>query len=147
MENLHFLPQETTVEQVMEPAEEEDQPPKETTRKLLHPEIRDFFDSLDECLDLIVNEDRFLTQSSGFTAYSNKEVILGTQWWKYAGLSTRIVGANIIFGDRLDAYRLKVMHRLIKHINRIFLVGETGAKFALAINNKNSFANVTLTTA
>ena len=144
MENLNFLPQETTVETVTQPAEEEDQPPVQTSRKLLHPEIRQFFDSLGEGVEVVVSEDRFSTQNSGFTAYSNREVILGSQWWKYVGLSTRVIGSTVIFGDSFDANRLKVLHRLARNVNKVYLVGEVGAKVLLAAEKQAAFANLAI---
>lgn len=61
---------------------------------------------------MIVNEDRLLNTTSGFTAYSRKEVILGTQWWRYIALSLRVRGATVVFGENFDANRFKVLYRL-----------------------------------
>lgn len=72
MENLNFLPSEVTMEEVIEPPAEESHEAKTTKRKLLHPEIRDFFDDIGDSIDVLVNEDRFLSSISGFSAYLNK---------------------------------------------------------------------------
>lgn len=72
MENLNFLPWEVAQEEIIDPPAEEGEEPKITKRKLLQPEIRSFFDDFGESIDILVNEDIFLGQLSGFTAYLNK---------------------------------------------------------------------------
>ncbi len=64
-------------------------------------------------IDVLINEDRYLNQISGFSAYLNKEVIIGSHWWKYVGLSMRVDGASLVFGDDFTPEDYILLSRLI----------------------------------
>jgi hypothetical protein len=68
---------------------------------------------LGKSIDVLINEDRYLNQISGFSAYLNKEVIIGSQWWKYVGLSMRVDGASLVFGDDFTPENYILLSRLI----------------------------------
>lgn len=113
-------------------------------RKLLHPEIRNFFDELGQSIDVVINEDRFLNQLSGFSAYLNKEVVLGTQWWKYIGLSIRVNGSSIIFGDDFTPENYVLLARLLE-TSTIYLTGVSGLKFYLVRHKLESLGKFSIT--
>lgn len=60
----------------------------------------------------------------------NKEVVLGTQWWKYIGLSIRVNGSNIIFGDDFTPENYVLLARLLE-TSTLYLTGLSGLKFYL----------------
>jgi hypothetical protein len=91
-----------------------------------------------------VNEDRYLTNLSGFTAYLNKEVIMGAQWWKYVGLSTRVIQSTVVFGLDFNSDSYLLLSRLIQTSQCIFLTGMAGIKFYLTKNKVESIGNVTI---
>ena len=144
MENLNFLPSEVTMEEIIQPPAEEGQEAKTSKRKLLHPEIRDFFDDLGESVDVLVNEDRFLSSVSGFTAYLNKEVLVGTQWWRYVALSTRVIDSTLILGEDFTPSIYLLLSRVVKVAKEIRLVGKVGLKFYMWKNNLERLGNVRL---
>ncbi len=50
--------------------------------------------------DVIVDEDRFLSKSSGISSYSNVQVVLGKTWWNYVAYAQRSYGQSFILsGD------------------------------------------------
>ena len=144
MENLNFLPSEVTMEEVIEPPAEEGHEAKTTKRKLLHPEIRDFFDDIGDSIDVLVNEDRFLSSISGFSAYLNKQVLVGTQWWRYVALSTRVIDSTLIFGDDFTPSTYLLLSRVVKVVKEIRLAGSSGIKFYLWKNNLERLGDVCL---
>ena len=93
---------------------------------------------------MLVNEDRFLDNLSGFTAYLNKDVIMGTQWWKYVGLSIRVVDSTIIFGEDFNPHTQLLLSRLAKVAREIVLTGKAGVKVYLGKNNLDKIGNITL---
>jgi hypothetical protein len=91
-----------------------------------------------------VTEDRFSNQISGFTAYINREVILGSLWWKYIGLSMRVQNANIVFGEDFTPENYILLSQLAKNCSKIYLSGLSGLKFYLARNNMASLGKIHL---
>ena len=86
-----------------------------------------------------------MSQISGFSAYLNKEVIIGTQWWKYVGISMRVDGASIVFGDDFTPENYILLSRLIETCSKIYLTGLTGLKFFIAQHKLDSIGSVVLT--
>lgn len=82
---------------------------------------------------------------SGFSAYLNKEVVLGTQWWKYVGLSIRVNGANIIFGDDFNSENYVLLSRLVETCSKIYLAGLSGLKFYLVKHKLESLGKMNIT--
>lgn len=93
----------------------------------------------------MVNEDRYLNQLSGFSAYLNKEVVLGTQWWKYVGLSIRISGASVIFGDDFTPENYVLLARLVDSCSKIYLTGLAGLKFYMAKHELETLGKTSIT--
>ena len=91
-----------------------------------------------------MNEDRYLDSLSGFTAYLNKEIIMGTQWWKYVGLSTRVNDSSIIFGDDFNPNNYLLLSRLACVARDIRLAGKAGVKVFMVKNNIEKLGNITL---
>lgn len=97
-----------------------------------------------ESIDVLVNEDRFLSSVSGFSAYLNKEVLVGTLWWRYVALSTRVVGSTLIFGEDFTPNTYLLLSRVVKVAKEIRLVGKAGIKFYLWKNNLERVGDVCL---
>ena len=93
---------------------------------------------------MLVNEDRFLASISGFSAYLNKEVLVGTQWWRYVALSTRIIDSTLIFGGDFTPSTYLVLSRVVKVAKEIRLVGKSGIKFYLWKNKLDRLGDVCL---
>lgn len=60
---------------------------------------------------------------------------MGTQWWKYVGLSTRVIDSTIIFGDDFNPNTNLLLSRLADVARDIRLTGKAGVKAYLAKNN------------
>jgi len=69
---------------------------------------------------------------------------MGTLWWRYVGLSMRVVDATVIFGGDFNAESFMLLSRLVKVVREIHLVGKVGVKFYLARNNKSTLGDVEL---
>ena len=69
-------------------------------------------------------------------------MILGLQWWRYIGLSMRVIGSSIIFGDDFTAENYILLHRLASVAKQIYLVGLTGVKFYMAKNKLDKLGNI-----
>jgi hypothetical protein len=93
----------------------------------------------------LINEDRYLTQLSGLAAYLNKEVVLGTQWWKYVGLSIRVNGASVIFGDDFTPDNYVLLSRLVQTCSKIYLTGLSGLKFHMVKHKLESLGKFVIT--
>lgn len=93
---------------------------------------------------MLVNEDRFLSSVSGFTAYLNKEVLVGTQWWRYVALSTRVIDSTLILGEDFTPSIYLLLSRAVKVAKEIRLVGKVGLKFYMWKNNLERLGNVCL---
>jgi hypothetical protein len=55
--------------------------------------------------------------------------LLGALWWKYIGLSMRIVNSVLIIGGDLTPENYLLITRIIPHVNKIYLTGKLGLKF------------------
>lgn len=95
---------------------------------------------------MIVNEDRYSNKLSGFTAYLNKEVLMGTQWWKYIALSTRVIDSTVILGGDFTPNTYLLLARLLPVVREVHLTGKAGVKFYLVKNQKASLGDITLGT-
>ena len=69
---------------------------------------------------------------------------MGTQWWRYVGLSTRVIDSTIIFGDDFSPSTQLLLSRLAQVAKEIVLTGKTGVKFYLVKNNVEKIGNVGL---
>ena len=69
---------------------------------------------------------------------------MGTQWWRYVGLSTRIIDSTIIFGDDFNPSSQLLLSRLAKVARDIVLTGKAGVKVYLAKNNLEKIGNICL---
>lgn len=56
---------------------------------------------------------------------------MGTLWWRYAGLSTRVIDSTIILTDDFNPDNNLLLHRLITAAKEIYLTGPIGVKFYL----------------
>jgi hypothetical protein len=74
----------------------------------------------------------------------NKEVVLGVQWWKYVGLSTRVNGANVVFGDDFTPESYMLLSRLVE-TSKIYLAGLAGLKFYLVKHKLESLGKFSIT--
>jgi hypothetical protein len=74
----------------------------------------------------------------------NREVILGTLWWKYIGISMRIQNANIVFGEDFTPESYILLSQLVKNCSKIYLTGLSGLKFYLTKHNLSSLGNINL---
>ena len=70
---------------------------------------------------------------------------MGTQWWKYVGLSIRINGASIIFGDDFTPENYVLLARLVETCSKIYLTGLAGLKFYLVKHKIDSLGKITPT--
>ena len=69
---------------------------------------------------------------------------MGTQWWRYVGLSIRVIDSTIIFGDDFSPSTQLLLSRLAQVAKEIVLTGKAGVKFYLAKNNVEKIGNVSL---
>ncbi len=60
---------------------------------------------------------------------------MGTQWWRYVGLSTRVIDSIIILGGNFTPKNYLLLSRLMPSAKRIFLTGPISVKFYLVKNN------------
>ena len=73
----------------------------------------------------------------------NKEILLGTQWWKYVGLSIRVNGSSIIFGDDFTPENYVLLSRLLE-TSTIYLAGLSGLKFYLVSRKLDSLGKFSI---
>ena len=69
---------------------------------------------------------------------------MGTQWWKYVGLSTRVVDSNIVFGDDFTPNTHLLLARLANVARLIRLTGKSGLKVYMVRNNLEKVGDVAL---
>ena len=69
---------------------------------------------------------------------------MGTQWWRYVGLSIRVIDSTIIFGDDFSPSTQLLLSRLAQVAKEIVLTGKAGVKFYLAKNNVEKIGNIGL---
>ena len=69
---------------------------------------------------------------------------MGTQWWKYVGLSTRVVDSHIVFGDDFNPSNQLLLARLVNVARDIRLTGQAGAKVFMAQKNIDKLGNICL---
>ena len=60
---------------------------------------------------------------------------MGTQWWKYVGLSQRVIDSSILFGGDFNPCSYLLLSRLAPVAREIRLTGKVGVKVYLAKNN------------
>ena len=69
---------------------------------------------------------------------------MGTQWWKYVGLSTRVVDSSIVFGDDFNPSNYLLLDRLACVARDIRLAGKAGVKVYMVKNNLDKLGNIVL---
>lgn len=72
---------------------------------------------------------------------------MGTQWWRYVGLSTRVGGSTIIFGEDFTPQNYLLLSRLAPTVKQIFLTGKVGIKIYLVKNNLTQLGDIVIGTA
>lgn len=61
---------------------------------------------------------------------------MGTQWWRYVGLSMRVFDSTVIYGKEFNPDSYLLLSRLIPVVKELYLTGTIGLKFYLAQANK-----------
>jgi len=69
---------------------------------------------------------------------------VGTQWWRYVALSTRVIDSTLIFGDDFTPSTYLLLSRVVKVVKEIRLAGSSGIKFYLWKNNLERLGDVCL---
>ena len=69
---------------------------------------------------------------------------MGTQWWRYVGLSTRVADSTIVFGDDFNPKTYKLLSRLVDSAKEIYLASKAGLKFYLVKNNLTRLGDIEL---
>lgn len=72
-------------------------------------------------------------------------MVLGTQWWKYVGLSIRVNGSNVVFGEDFTSENYVLLARLAETCSNIYLTGLAGLKFYLVKHKLESIGKINLT--
>jgi hypothetical protein len=75
----------------------------------------------------------------------NKEVVLGSYWWKYVGYSTRVANSTVIFGEDFTPSNYILLYYLLRSVRKIYLTGRIGLKFYLIQHGFDSFGDVIIT--
>ena len=71
-------------------------------------------------------------------------MIMGTQWWKYVGLSIRVADSSIVFGDDFNPSNYLLLDRLASVARDIRLAGKAGVKVYMVKNNLEKLGNIIL---
>ena len=69
---------------------------------------------------------------------------MGTQWWRYIALSTRVIGSTVVLGGDFTPAAYCLLARLLPVVKELHLTGKIGAKFYLAKHQKEALGDISL---